>query len=157
MKRWIAFPRSEGESSRQAHAALPENTYERELGKEGFFGPATHMYHRRPPTGWESFEGPIRPRAFDAGKLSGFGPGPLDARELMGNASVSIRFWRCDANMDHLVRNSDGDELLFVHAGCGQLFCDYGHLSVGEGDYVILPRGPMWRLEIEQPMSLLMV
>ena len=66
-RRWISLPRSEGETSRQAHADLPKGSYERELGKEGFFGPATHMYHRHPPTGWTSFDGPLRPRAFDAG------------------------------------------------------------------------------------------
>ena len=39
MKNWISFPRVEGSASRQAHADLPEGTYERELGKEGFAGP----------------------------------------------------------------------------------------------------------------------
>ena len=51
-------------------ADLPPGTFERELGKEGFFGPATHMYHRHPPTAWTSWEGPLRPRAFDLSKLA---------------------------------------------------------------------------------------
>ena len=55
MKKWISLPRVEGNASRQAHADLPAGTYERELGKEGFFGPATHMYHKRPPTAWSDF------------------------------------------------------------------------------------------------------
>ena len=38
-KRWISFPKAEGEHSRQAHADLPAGTFEREMGKEGFFGP----------------------------------------------------------------------------------------------------------------------
>ena len=59
--------------------------------------------------------------------------------------------------MDHLARNADGDELLFVHAGEGHLFCDYGHLELRDGDYVVLPRGTMWRLEISAAMSLLMI
>ncbi len=33
MKSWISFPRKEGAASRQAHADLPQGTYERELGK----------------------------------------------------------------------------------------------------------------------------
>jgi len=65
-KNWIEFPRVEGETSRQAHADLPAGTYEREIGRDGFFGPATHLYHKHPPTGWTAFEGPLRPRAFDA-------------------------------------------------------------------------------------------
>ena len=55
MRRYISFPRIEGTASRQAHAALPAGTYEREMGKEGFFGPATMFYHRHPPTGWVAF------------------------------------------------------------------------------------------------------
>ena len=60
-KNWIEFPRVEGKTSRQAHADLPEGTYEREIGRDGFFGPATHIYHRHPPTGWTAFEGPLGP------------------------------------------------------------------------------------------------
>ena len=51
------------------------------------------------------------------------------------------------APMSALARNSDGDELVFVHQGEGDLFCDFGHLSYREGDYIVLPRGTMWRLE----------
>jgi homogentisate 1,2-dioxygenase len=32
--------------------------------------------------------------------------------------------------MPDLARNGDGDELLFVHAGAGDLYCDYGHLAI---------------------------
>ncbi len=78
-RNWISFPRSEGEASRQAHCDLPEGTYERELGREGFFGPATHMYHRHPPTDWRRIEGDLKPRAFDTSRLAVFGPGPWDA------------------------------------------------------------------------------
>ena len=147
MKRWISFPRIEGKSSRQAHTDLPEGTYERELGKEGFFGPATHMYHARPPTGWVSFEGPLQPRAFDTNKLTSDSKSPWDANMLLSNASCKFRYGGLKGNMDHLVRNSDGDELLFIHLGTGELFCDYGHLSINEGDYIMLPRGTMWRME----------
>ena len=66
---WITIPKVEGTASRQAHADLPANTYERELGKEGFFGPASQMYHQHPPTGWSTIEGPLRPHAFDTKKV----------------------------------------------------------------------------------------
>jgi homogentisate 1,2-dioxygenase len=36
---------------------------------------------------------------------------------------------------------------LFIHAGEGDLFCDFGHLAYREGDYILLPRGTMWRIE----------
>ena len=49
MKRYIPLSRVEGTASRQAHCDLPEGTYEREMSKEGFFGPAAFFYHRHPP------------------------------------------------------------------------------------------------------------
>ena len=35
-RQWIRFPLREGECSRQAHCDLPQGTYEREMGREGF-------------------------------------------------------------------------------------------------------------------------
>lgn len=157
MPTWITLPRSAGETSRQAHTDLPSGSFERELGKEGFAGPATQMYHRHPPTGWIEFEGTLKPRAFDTTKLIATSTTPWDAAQLLGNDHTRIRFWRTEQNMDHLVRNADGDELLFIHQGEAELFCDYGHLSIREGDYVMLPRGTMWRIETAAPLSMLLI
>jgi homogentisate 1,2-dioxygenase len=157
MPTWITLPRSEGETSRQAHTDLPANSFERELGKEGFFGPATQMYHKHAPTGWSEFEGALKPRAFDCTKLKQPAATPWEATQLLGNDHVMMRFWRTDQDMDHLVRNADGDELLFIHQGEAELFCDYGHLSIREGDYVMLPRGTMWRIETNAELSMLMI
>lgn len=149
MRKWIYRPVVEGQSPRQAHADLPPDTYERELGKEGFFGPATHMLHPRPPTGWSAWEGPLRPRAFDLNPLAtgNAATTPWDAHSVLHNAHLRLRWWVCAQSMHELVRNADGDELLFLHAGTAALYCDYGHLELVAGDYVVLPRGTMWRIE----------
>jgi homogentisate 1,2-dioxygenase len=157
MKRYIHFPKVEGHASRQAHADLPAGTYEREISKEGFFGPASHLYHRNPPTGWVKFEGPLRPHAFDCTRLVRSQEMPWAAAELLFNAAVRVRFWRCESNMPALARNADGDELLFVHAGRGDFFCDYGHLDIEAGDYVVIPRGTMWRVECAEPLRALLI
>jgi homogentisate 1,2-dioxygenase len=156
-REWIRFPKVEGQASRQAHCDLPPGTFERELGKEGFFGPASHMYHPNPPTAWLSFEGPLQPRAFDTNKLPSEGASPWQARDLMHNAHLRMRSWRQAVSMDHLVRNSDGDELLFMHNGSGEFYCDYGHLSVCAGDYVVIPRGTMWRLDVNETVDALLI
>jgi homogentisate 1,2-dioxygenase len=156
-KTWISFPRVEGLASRQAHTDLPQGTYERELGKEGFFGPSTQMIHRHPPTGWSSWEGPLRPRAFDLAKLNAVHGSPWEATEILSNQHLSLRQWRTSGAMDHLVRNADGDELLFVHEGAAELYCDYGHLALRDGDYVMLPRGTMWRIEAKGDLTALLI
>jgi homogentisate 1,2-dioxygenase len=153
----FAGPHHEGQYTRQAHVNLPDHSFERELGREGFFGAASHMYHRNPPTAWSAVTGAIRPRAFAPLADESAHASPWDAPVLLANRSVRIRTVRLGASMDHLVRNADGDDLLFVHDGAGDFYCDYGHLSVAKGDYVVVPRGVMWRLDIQQPTTLLMI
>ena len=157
MKRYIPISRTAGTASRQAHADLPDGTYEREMSKEGFFGPAAFFHHRRPPTGWSSFEGPLQPRAFDLARLAAGPASPWSAHDVLANAACRIRWWRLPATMPGLARNADGDELLFVHAGRGTLFCDFGRLELEPGDYVVVPRGSMWRIECAAAMDLLLV
>jgi len=157
MKRFIPISRVEGTASRQAHCDLPEGTYEREMSKEGFFGPAAFFHHRHPPTGWSDFSGPLRPRAFDLTRLPEHAQGPWSATTVLGNAHCRIRYWRTAGAMTRLARNADGDDLLFVHSGGGHLFCDFGHLAFEAGDYIAVPRGTMWRLESAGAVELLMI
>lgn len=153
----IPFRGSQGEHSRQAHADMPEGTYEREVSKEGFFGPAAFFHHRHPPTGWTQFEGPLRPRAFDLARLAARDDSPWAAPIVLHNSACEIRFWHLAVPMPGLARNADGDQILFIHAGSGALFCDYGHLTYEAGDYIYLPRGTAWRLSPDQVCQVLMI
>jgi len=156
-KKWIPASRVEGDASRQAHADFPEGTYEREISKEGFFGPAAFLHHKNPPTGWTDFEGPLRPRAFNLIGVNDSPNSPWDAPIVLHNNAIEMRFWKLDAPMEMLARNADGDQLLFIHKGESELYCDYGHLTVRAGDYVYLPRGTMWRLDPSEPNAILMI
>ena len=100
-------------------------------------------------------------------QIASFGanPGALDMyvhvpTELPDDAPVVVVLHGCSqtaTSMDHLVRNADGDDLLFLHHGAGDLHCDYGHLALVAGDYVVIPRGTMWRIETKQPLAALLV
>jgi homogentisate 1,2-dioxygenase len=136
---------------------MPAGTYEREISKEGFFGPAAFFHHKHPPTAWTAFEGPLRPHAFDLNKLAREQGSPWQAADVLRNGNVRVRFWQAATSMDHLVRNADGDELLFLHQGTAELHCDYGHLALAAGDYVVIPRGTMWRIETKQPLAALLI
>ena len=156
-RNWIPLRQLEGTASRQAHVALPAGTYEREISKEGFFGPSAQFHHRHKPTGWIDFEGDIRPRAFDLGRLATPHDDPWQAELVLENPHIQMRMWRLERAMPALARNGDGDQLLFVHEGAGALFCDYGHLDYRAGDYVVIPRGTMWRLAPTAPTVSLMI
>jgi homogentisate 1,2-dioxygenase len=157
MKKWIEFPRVEGSASRQAHCDLPEGTYEREFGREGFFGPVSHLYHAHPPTGWVEWEGDLRPRAFDLVKLDSLANSPWAAKPILHNHFMQFRLWRTSGKMEHLALNGDGDDLMFVHEGVGSLFCDFGHMAFREGDYIVLPRGMAWRVECTGNATFLLI
>jgi homogentisate 1,2-dioxygenase len=116
------------------------------MSKEGFFGPAAFLYHPRPPTGWSSFEGPLRPRAFDLNRLNQPQVSPWQAPVVLHNGATEMRFWKPGPGLTELARNADGDQLLFIHAGEGDLFCDFGRIGYRAGDYLYLPRGTLWRL-----------
>jgi homogentisate 1,2-dioxygenase len=156
-RNWIPVKGAEGLHSRQAHADMPDGTYEREASKEGFFGPAAFFHHPRPPTGWSNFEGPLRPRAFDLNGLNESVLSPWDAPVVLHNAATEVRFWKLAHEMPALARNGDGDTLLFMHEGSGHLYCDYGHLQIAAGDYIYLPRGCMWRIAPNAPASFLSI
>lgn len=156
-RNWIPVRGAQGTHSRQAHADMPRGTYEREMSKEGFFGPAAFLHHANPPTGWVDFEGPLRPRAFDLARLKEGATSPWSAPVILHNAATEVRFWKLSAPMADLARNGDGDQLLFIHQGQGELFCDFGRLVYAAGDYLYLPRGTMWRLHPTSTSAMLMI
>ena len=61
------------------------------------------MYHKHPPTGWIDWEGPLRPRAFDLGKITIPVKSPWEAVTLLHNEHVSYRYWRTEGAMDTLL------------------------------------------------------
>mgnify|MGYP003135577934 FL=1 len=82
---------------------------------------------------------------------------PWEAPVVLHNGATEIRFWKLDQAMPGLARNADGDQLLFVHQGAGDLFCDYGRIAFDAGDYLYLPRGTMWRLAPTEPCAILTI
>lgn len=159
MRKWVSFPLKEGDVSRQAHADFPEQAiYEREVGRSGFFGPASHLHHTHAPTGWSDWQGPLRPRLFNFNNIGeDQANSPWAVPDLLHNAHCKMRTWRLNAPMDYLVRNADGDDLLFIHEGSAELYCDYGHLTLRDGDYVVIPRSTMWRLVPNEPLFVLLI
>ena len=156
-KKYITFPRVAGTASRQAHTKLPKGTYEREFGRDGFFGPATHLHHLHKPTGWIAWEGDLKPTAYDTLKLTEVTNSPWHAVPMFSNSTCSIRFWNTSGAMDHLVTNAESDELLFIHEGEGDLFCDFGHLAFRQGDYITMPRGAKWRIAAKGAAKILLI
>lgn len=143
-----------GTAARQAHVGLPPGTVEEEHGRDGFYGPASHLYRTHPPTDWLSVDGPAAHRAYHLRRLPAVGRW---ATPVLRNDEVSIGWLRCDAAPAELLRDADGDQLWFVHEGRGVLRTEYGPLCYQPGDYLLVPRGTTYRPEPEEPTALLVV
>ena len=148
-----------GNVPNQAHVGIPEGLYEEEHGRRGFVGPASHLYRRHPPTGWVRIDGPLRPRAFACADLPTPDLRAADAWpvEILASPDARVFLSRRAETMPHFVRNSDGDEVQFVHAGHGQFETDYGVLSFEPGDYIVIPKGTTYRILIESSPVLFLI
>jgi homogentisate 1,2-dioxygenase len=142
------YPLNKGITTRQAHVALPTGTYEEEHGRDGFYGPVSHLYRTHAPTNWTRIEGPMRPRAFHCNRLPvNAGRDAIADRTLMlSNSDVAVHFSRPSVPMGFYFRNADGDEVYFVHRGHGIFETDFGPLYFETGDYIVIPRGTTYRI-----------
>jgi len=50
---------------------------------------------------------------------------------------------------DYFYRNSDSDEMLFIHVGSGKLRTMYGSLAFKYGDYLIIPKGTTYQIDFD--------
>ncbi|RMH07281.1 MAG: homogentisate 1,2-dioxygenase [Nitrospirae bacterium] len=135
----------------QAHVGIPDGLHEEEHGRNGFSGPASHLYRQHPPTAWTRIEGPLRPRAFLCTDLS---PTDIYAADggpvaILKSADITISISRRTQSSSYFLRNADGDEVYFVHTGTGKLETDYGWLTYEPGDYLLIPKGTTYRILTE--------
>jgi homogentisate 1,2-dioxygenase len=134
--------------------------YHEELfGTEGFSSTSSLLYHLNPPTMVKSIGDAVdfRPKIAVEDNLKclsfkGFDVEPtgdyLQSRKVFFvNDDMQIGIARPTQSMeDYFFKNSDSDELLFVHEGGGVLHTMYGQVPFEYGDYVIIPRGTVYRL-----------
>lgn len=74
----------------------------------------------------------------------------LQARvPLLFNQDVEISHRAPTESDGFYFSNADGDELLYVQSGAATLVCPLGRLRFGVGDYVFLPKGLLYRFELE--------
>ena len=50
---------------------------------------------------------------------------------------------------DYFYKNADADEVLFIHEGSGKLKTIYGQIPFEYGDYLVIPRGTTYQLDVE--------
>ena len=54
-----------------------------------------------------------------------------------------------DSLQDYFYKNTDADELIFVHRGTGKLRTHLGNLDFKYGDYLLIPRGIIYQIDFD--------
>lgn len=171
----MPYYRSVGEIPRKRHTQFraPDGSlYAEELmGVEGFSSDSALLYHRHLPTAIvdavqvddaraTSPNLPLKPRHFRSQDLKWDSPTEVDAvtgrRLLFGNADVKICFVAA-TQPSPLYRNAAGDELLYVQTGSAVIETIYGSLTVGDGDYVVIPTSCTYRVVPGEDLRLLVL
>ncbi len=133
--------------------------YSEELfGTEGFVGPTSTMYHIHPPTqvaGWKTLYSTrpeyvevdtMRMRHLKTMPMKAHGD-PITGRVvLFGNADCEMSICVPREPMGYHFKNAQGDECLFIHFGSGTLYTSFGTLKFGPKDYIIIPKGTVYRM-----------
>lgn len=130
----------------------------------GFDGPMSTMYHINLPTEvsrWEDMgsckveylpDEPLRHRHLVTKRMVKGGDFLMSRVPLMGNTDL---VWSQSLVSEPMAdktffKNAEADEILFVHDGTGVLHSMYGDVEIRPGDYVVVPRGVIYRIEFEE-------
>ena len=148
-----------------------DNFYHEELfGTIGFDGMSTLMYHTQRPTQvkeiLKSYD--ISPKIavsknMKSLKLDGFNVAPandyLESRTciLMNNdCQISLAAPK-ESLTSYFYKNTDSDEVLFIHEGSGKLRTHLGNIEFKYGDYIVIPRGIIYQIEFNDANNRLFI
>ena len=138
----------------------------------GFSGIYSNLYHIYPPTQIKGMKDPIpygakiisdyglKQTHLNTSGVTSTGEDYLEARKVMlmnSDCSISICAPK-QRKMEYFYKNAEGDEVIYVHDGKGVLYSPLGKLEIKQGDYIVIPRTTIYKLEFEEgPLRLLII
>lgn len=136
--------------------------YEQLFGTVGFDGMSTNSYHEQRPTQVKEIRShySVAPKIAKSNniqsyKLRGFDVAPQD--DYLESRKIVLTNSDCHivlaaprkSTTDYFYKNTDSDEMIFVHQGSGKLRTIYGNLDFKYGDYLIVPRGMIYKIDFD--------
>ena len=136
--------------------------YEELFGTIGFDGMSSLLYHIHRPTQVKEIRGSysVEPEiaveknmkaylldAFKAPKIKDL----LESRlSILINNDLNIMLSApTNKNQNYFYKNTDGDEIIFIHKGAGKLRTFIGNIKFKEGDYLVIPRGIIYKIDFD--------
>ncbi len=140
------------------------------VSTEGFSGMYSLVYHTHPPTIVKSLGTPysVEPKIAKEKHLRhtsllGFNIKQendyLKSRKpVLVNADLQISLAAPKKSMtDYFYKNSQADEVIFIHKGTGTLKTGFGKIKFSYGDYLVVPRGTIYQMEFDDENNRLFI
>jgi homogentisate 1,2-dioxygenase len=137
---------------------------------EGFSNDYSLMYHYYPPTQIIKTEPQLsvaptiaeekmlKHRSFDGFKIKPEKDFLQSRKAVLVNNDCHLVLAAPQESMtSYFYKNTDADELIFVHEGRGMLRTMYGELPFDYGDYLIIPRGTIYQVEFANASNRLFI
>lgn len=136
--------------------------YEQLFGTIGFDGMSSNMYHVHRPTQVKEIKQSydVTPEIalennLKSYRLHGFKIKAEDdflnsRKTVLHNQDCNITLAAPKTSTEaYFYKNADADELLFIHKGSGKLRTQLGNLDFSYGDYLVIPRGVIYKIDFE--------
>jgi homogentisate 1,2-dioxygenase len=167
----MPFYRKLGAMPRKHHIKFPRDKaasfkgeglhYEHVITTEGFDRAYSIVYHLRPPTMVKKVElyrdvpltpathTPLRHHHLKSAGMARTGDPYTGRVPLMYNKDITASRCRPSTTMESgydFYRNGQSDDVIFVWSGGGVLESQFGRLRYRQDDYIVIPRGTIYRL-----------
>ncbi|MDN3618068.1 homogentisate 1,2-dioxygenase [Polaribacter undariae] len=144
--------------------------YEQLFGTIGFDGMSTNSYHEHRPTMVKHIgkQYSVKPKIAKANNIQsyrfrGFQVPPendyLESRKIvLTNSDCNIILSAPKkSTTDYFYKNTDADEVIFIHKGTGKLRTHLGNINFKYGDYLVIPRGIIYKLDFDDENNRLFI
>ncbi len=137
--------------------------YEELFGTVGFDGMSSLLYHTQRPTQVKEIV-----KSYDVSpiiaveknmkslSLKGFNIPPVDdflesRKIILANSDCYIVLAAPKKSLrDYFYKNTDSDEVIFIHHGSGKLRTQLGNIDFKYGDYLVIPRGIIYQIDFDK-------
>ena len=132
------------------------------VSTQGFSSAYSLVYHAHPPTLVKNLGEPYsvepviaREKHLKHTSLIGFKTKPVDdylesRKPVLVNSDLHISLAAPKQSMTtYFYKNSEADEVLFIHQGSGKLKTGFGEIAFAYGDYLVIPRGTIYQLHFD--------
>jgi homogentisate 1,2-dioxygenase len=166
----MPFYKKRGEIPNKRHIQFRDDSgnlyWEELISREGFSHMYSNVYHIHPPTGVEtvgelkkinlvSADQTHRHHHIRTANMNSNGDAISSRIPLFFNSDLVISKAHVSDSMNTLYRNGNADEVLFIHTGSGTFKSNFGNMKLTPGDYVVIPRGVIWQIDVTQDMRIL--